>query len=117
MILCDTLDVRLPMQLVEGAEAKAYYGLAVNYAALQALIERLLVKETLSGKEVTETLEGAGVIKFPDSYLAGFGWAPSGGLVYPGMPEEVGGRMRKMTLSKSLCSPCLLTQMQGSPSA
>ena len=39
-------------QLVEGAEAKAYYGLAVNYRALEALVERLLVKETLSGNEV-----------------------------------------------------------------
>ena len=39
-------------QLVEGAEAKAYYGLAVNYPALEALVERLLVKETLSGNEV-----------------------------------------------------------------
>lgn len=40
------------VQLVEGAEAKAYYGLAVNYRALEALVERLLVKETLSGNEV-----------------------------------------------------------------
>ena len=39
-------------QLVEGAEAKAYYGLAVNYRALEALVDRLLVKETLSGNEV-----------------------------------------------------------------
>ena len=37
---------------MEGAEAKAYYGLAVNYRALEALVERLLVKETLSGNEV-----------------------------------------------------------------
>lgn len=39
-------------QLVEGAEAKAYYGLAVNYRPLEALIDRLLVKETLTGNEV-----------------------------------------------------------------
>ena len=39
-------------QLIEGAEAKAYYGLAVNYKALQALVQRLLARETLSGEEV-----------------------------------------------------------------
>ncbi len=37
---------------MDGAEAKAYYGLAVNYRPLEALIERLLVKETLTGGEV-----------------------------------------------------------------
>lgn len=77
------------MQLVEGAEAKAYYGLAVNYKPLQALVERLLVKETMSGKEVEETLEAAGVVKFPDPYVEGFAWGKDGGLVYPGMPSEV----------------------------
>ncbi|BDA40994.1 ATP-dependent zinc metalloprotease FTSH, chloroplastic [Coccomyxa sp. Obi] len=75
-------------ELVEGAEAKAFYGLAVNYKPLQALVERLLVKETLSGKEVAETLEDAGVVKFPDAFVEGFAWGPNGGLVYPGMPEE-----------------------------
>lgn len=45
-------------QLVEGAEAKAYYGLAVNYRALEALVDRLLVKETLSGNEVPSRAPG-----------------------------------------------------------
>jgi cell division protease FtsH len=76
-------------QLVEGAEAKAYYGLALNYGPLRALVNRLLVKETMTGKEVIETLEGAGLVRFPDPYVAGFGWSPGGGLVYPGMSEEV----------------------------
>lgn len=75
-------------QLIDGAEAKAFYGLALNYAPLQALVERLLVKETLSGTEVTEVLEGAGVIPFPDPYVEGFQWSPEGGLVYPGMPTQ-----------------------------
>ena len=75
-------------QLIDGAEAKAFYGLALNYAPLQALVERLLVKETLSGAEVTEVLEGAGVIPFPDPYVEGFQWSPEGGLVYPGMPTQ-----------------------------
>lgn len=78
------------LQLVEGAEAKAYYGLTVNYGPLQALVERLLVKETMSGKDVEETLEAAGVVKFPDPFLKGFGWGSDGGLFYPGMPSKVG---------------------------
>ena len=81
------------VQLVEGAEAKAYYGLALNYKPLQALVERLLVKETLSGAEVRETLEGAGVIPFPDPYVEGFTWGEDGGLRYPGMPTQVHGTL------------------------
>ena len=77
-----------PVQLIEGAEAKAFYGLALNYKPLQALVERLLVKETLSGKEVAETLEGAGVHHFPDAYVEGFLWGEDGGLRYPGMPTQ-----------------------------
>ena len=76
------------MQLIEGAEAKAFYGLALNYKPLKALVERLLVKETLSGKEVAETLEGAGVHHFPDSYVEGFLWGEDGRLRYPGMPSQ-----------------------------
>ena len=91
--------MRTWMQLVEGAEAKAYYGLALNYGPLRALVDRLLIKETMSGKEVTETLEGAGLIRFPDPYVAGFGWSPGGGLVYPGMSDEVGAaRLRSLPL-------------------
>ena len=77
------------MQLIEGAQAKAFYGLALNYRPLHALVERLLVKETLSGKEVVETLEGAGVHHFPDPYVEGFLWGEDGGLQYPGMPPQV----------------------------
>lgn len=51
-------------------------------------MERLLIKETLSGKEVAETLEGAGVIPFPDAYVEGFTWGQDGGLRYPGMPTQ-----------------------------
>lgn len=94
------------VQLVEGAEAKAYYGLTVNYKSLEALVERLLVKDTLSGKEVAETLENAGVIKFPDPYVEGFAWDPSGSLIYPGMPEEVRALSSSASQNLSL-SPAL----------
>ena len=46
------------------------------------------MKETLSGKEVVETLEGAGVHHFPDPYVEGFLWGEDGGLQYPGMPPQ-----------------------------
>jgi hypothetical protein len=78
----------MALQLIDGAEAKAYYGLVINYGPLKALVEKLMLKETLSGKEVRETLEGAGVIKFPDPYVEGFGWGEDGMLNYPGMPTK-----------------------------
>ena len=89
------------MQLIEGAEAKAFYGLALNYKPLQALVERLLVKETLSGKEVAETLEGAGVHHFPDPYVEGFLWGDDGGLRYPGMPTQARRPLGPLQLSIS----------------
>ena len=48
------------MQLVEAAEAKAYYGLASNYTALAALAETLMAKESLTGEELSELLEAQG---------------------------------------------------------
>ena len=39
-------------QLIEAAEAKAFYCLAVNYSTLESLYQALLDKEVLSGTEV-----------------------------------------------------------------
>lgn len=50
----------LALQLVEAAEAKAYYGLAVNYQALTSLAQALLDRESLTGPEVAAVLEGNG---------------------------------------------------------
>lgn len=47
-------------QLVEAAEAKAYYGLASNYRALEALVNTLLTRDNLTGEEVRQVLEEAG---------------------------------------------------------
>ncbi len=77
------------VQLVEGAEAKALYGLTLNYKPLEALVDRLLRDTTLSGDQVAEVLDGAGLIPFPDPFVEGFKWDDTGRLVYPGMPEEV----------------------------
>jgi len=77
------------MQLIEGAEVKALYGLTLNYKPLEALVERLLRDTTLSGEQVADVLNEAGVIPFPDPFVEGFKWDDNGRLVYPGMPDEV----------------------------
>lgn len=51
---------RSPPQLVEAAEAKAYYGLAVNYRALTALAKELMEQESMTGAEVRAVLEREG---------------------------------------------------------
>lgn len=75
------------LQLVQGAEAKALYGLVLNYKPLQALVDRLVESSTLTGEQVGQTLEGAGLRYFPDPFVDGFTWGQDGGLVYPGVPE------------------------------
>lgn len=77
------------VQLVEGAQAKALYGLALNYKPLHALVDRLLRDSTLTGEEVAEVLNGAGLVPFPDPYVEGFTWDDNGRLIYPGMEEQV----------------------------
>ena len=77
------------MQLVQGAEAKALYGLVLNYKPLQALVDRLINDSTLTGEQVGQTLEGAGLRYFPDPFVDGFTWGQDGSLVYPGMAEQV----------------------------
>ena len=37
---------------MEGAQAKALYGLTINYKALAALVETLLERDTLTGDQV-----------------------------------------------------------------
>ncbi|GIL84930.1 hypothetical protein Vretimale_9765 [Volvox reticuliferus] len=75
------------VELLEAAEAKAMYGLAMNWKPLQALTQALLDRGTLTGKEVAHILETNGVIHFPDPYTGGFGWDPDGSLRYPFKPE------------------------------
>lgn len=58
-------------QVVEAAEAKAYYGLATNYKALTALAKILMERESLSGVELREILEAQGAVG---------GWAWKGGV-------------------------------------
>lgn len=76
------------VELLEAAEAKAYYGLAMNWGALSALVDALLARGSLSGKAVAEVLEENGVVHFPDPHLIGFGWDQNGELNYPFKPEK-----------------------------
>ncbi|KAG2437047.1 hypothetical protein HYH02_011309 [Chlamydomonas schloesseri] len=75
------------VELLDAAEAKAMYGLAINWKALQALTQALLDRGTITGKEVAHILESNGVIHFPDPYTTGFGWDPDGSLRYPFKPD------------------------------
>ena len=43
--------------MLDGAEAKAYYGLAANYAALEALVEVLVEEETINGDRLAVVLQ------------------------------------------------------------
>jgi len=74
------------LEVLEAAEAKAYYGLAINWKPLQALTEALLERGILQGREVAHILETNGVVHFPDPHLDGFGWDNSGALNYPFRP-------------------------------
>lgn len=64
------------LQLVEAAEAKAYYGLARNYAALTELVGVLMERDNLTGEELRDVLEGKG------------GWGQGQGLVGRGEGEK-----------------------------
>jgi len=70
-------------ELLEAAEAKAYWGLAANYDALKALIEKLEVVESLTGEEVGELVETVGVKRFTAPFVEGYTWGPDGSLVWP----------------------------------
>lgn len=102
MLVTKRRDICLPkwlclVQLVEGAQAKALYGLALNYKPLHALVDRLLRDATLTGEEVAEVLNGAGLVPFPDPYVEGFTWDDNGRLIYPGMEEQVLGLFSPQT--------------------
>lgn len=109
------------LQLIEGAQAKALYGLTLNYKALHALVDRLLRDSTLTGEQVAQVLKGAGLVPFPDPFVEGFAWDAQGRLVYPGMEDQVMSAMSGMhvllgmeqmpaadlaTHTKSVCSLC-----------
>ena len=83
MPIPQTLNTAM-LQLVQAAEAKAYYGLTHNYTALQHLVEALLDKGSLTGSQVRDIMAAAGTQPFQKPYLEGFGWGRDNHLTYPG---------------------------------
>ena len=72
-----------------GAQAKAIYGLTLNYKQFEILVQRLLDERTLEREQLQAFMEETGVIRFPDPFTDGFRWDDNGHLVYPGMSPEV----------------------------
>eukprot|EP00891_Asterochloris_glomerata_P002381 jgi/Astpho2/2381/Aster-05640 len=75
-------------ELVEGAEAKACWGLKTNWQALQAVTELLMFKGTITGKELRETLQEAGATAFSSGLLEGWSWSPEGYIAFEGSPLD-----------------------------
>lgn len=59
--------------MIDAAEAKALYGLAINYETLEAVVDVLYHKETMSGKDLRKIFAANEAGKFPDPFLEGFG--------------------------------------------
>ncbi len=73
-------------QLIQAAEAKAYYGLAVNYKALEALVRVLTEDSSISGTSLSTLMEDNSIQSFPDEFTEGFSFDDNGILQYPGAP-------------------------------
>jgi len=71
-------------QLLDAAEAKAYYGLATNFKVLEALIELLLRKEVVGFSDLTVLAVKHNLLEFKSPYVSGYGWDANGHLLFPG---------------------------------
>lgn len=69
--------------LMDAAEAKAYYGLATNYKTLQTLVEHFMDSNTMSGRELQAILKETSAHHFPSPYTEGFAWDENGAIVLP----------------------------------
>ena len=74
------------MQLLQAAEAKAYYGLAVNYKALEALVRVLTEETSITGVRLRTLMEESNIQYYPDAFTEGFTFDDDGILQYPGAP-------------------------------
>jgi len=80
----DTTQDMWRVQLVEGAEAKAAFGLVQNWESLKAVTQALMECESISGDRLREIMVQNDALVFPDPYVAGFGWDEEGEVIYPG---------------------------------
>ncbi|CAG9461153.1 unnamed protein product [Pedinophyceae sp. YPF-701] len=102
-------------ETMEGAEAKALYGLCTNWKALEALVTACTEREALTGKEITDVLEGAGVKRFPDDRLDGFGFDAEGNAVWPGKDSGTSEDAAVAELMKAAMPAAPKAGMAGQP--
>lgn len=59
--------------LIEAAEAKAFYGLVINRPFLEALVGKLLEFDALPGKQVVELANRYNIQRFTSPFVKDFG--------------------------------------------
>mmetsp|Transcript_28408 Transcript_28408/g.50750 ORF Transcript_28408/g.50750 Transcript_28408/m.50750 type:complete len:912 (-) Transcript_28408:144-2879(-) len=82
--------------LLDGAEAKAYYALVSNYKALKVLVETMYTRESISGKEVASILDTNGAMALESPFVKGYYWDDDGALITPDAPPDRVGRVEGM---------------------
>ncbi|KDD77104.1 AAA+ ATPase [Helicosporidium sp. ATCC 50920] len=70
-------------EILEAAEAKAYYGLVANYEALKNLFAIFMRTDEMTGDEFRAYMQTQQVKPFASTRLEGFGWDERGSLVWP----------------------------------
>lgn len=99
------------MQLLQAAEAKAYYGLAVNYKALEALVRVLTEDTSITGVKLRTLMEESNIQYYPDAFTEGFNFDDDGILQYPGAP---GTEVRPVALHDAfgLAGPVMMLRVE-----
>jgi len=82
--------------LLDGAEAKAYYALVSNYEPLKKLVETMETRQSISGREVAALLEEHGIRHLEDPFVKGYYWDDDGALITPDAPPDRVGRVEGM---------------------
>jgi len=70
--LTTTLGAYDIADLLAAAEAKAYYGLSINYQSIEALSSVLDQKRSIGSREIKKLMESNNVSYMPSPFLAGF---------------------------------------------
>jgi hypothetical protein len=91
------------VQLVEGAEAKAAFGLVQNWESLKAVTQALMENESITGDRLREIMEENDAQGFPDPFVSGFGWDEEGEVIYPGSAKAGDAKVGPLCLSMFMC--------------
>ena len=79
MVACE--DVA---DILDAAEAKAYWGLVKNYDALGALAQALVEREVLNRADIVAVLNRFDLVRFEHREIDGFCWERDGSAAFPG---------------------------------